>query len=150
MYKILKSLLANRFWSRDGIVWLKFLLESAFQCLHVYYVPALLRGRLHLLVTISYYFSFIKFSYIVKVNMTSKLRFEPSVLKSTPLSKRALLLVMSEWRFSHEGFGHCFENFDTTVVYHLSIQDVKIKYQIVSMHYLQPIESFSSKHFTLH
>ena len=31
--------------------------------------------------------------------MTSKLRFEPKALKSTPLSKGALLLGMFEWRF---------------------------------------------------
>ena len=60
MYKIFKSLLANRFWSRDGIGGPKFLLESAFQCAYVYYVPALLRRRFHLIVTISHYFSFTK------------------------------------------------------------------------------------------
>ena len=63
MYKILESLLANRFWLRDEgeIGWSKILLESAFQCPYVYCVPALLRGRLHLLVTIYYYFFFMKF-----------------------------------------------------------------------------------------
>ena len=44
MYKVLKSLLTKCFWSWDGIGWSKFLLESAFQCLYVYYVPVLLRG----------------------------------------------------------------------------------------------------------
>ena len=53
MYKVLKSLQTNRFWSRDGIGWSKFLLESSFQCPYVCYFPALLRGRLHPLVTIS-------------------------------------------------------------------------------------------------
>ena len=62
MRKILKSLPANRFWSRDRIRSLKFLLlESAFQYSYVCHVPALLRARLHLLVTISYYFFFLKF-----------------------------------------------------------------------------------------
>ena len=62
MCKILKSLPTNCFWSRDRIRSLKFLLlESAFQYPYVCYVPALLRTRLHLLVTISYYFFFLKF-----------------------------------------------------------------------------------------
>ena len=70
MYKTFKSLLANRFWSRDecGIGWSKFLLESVFQCPYVYYILALLSGRLHLHVTISYCFSFIKFRFKSNIN----------------------------------------------------------------------------------
>ena len=47
--------------SRDeGVIeWSK--LESPFQCPYVYYVSALLSVRFHVLVTISYYSSFIKF-----------------------------------------------------------------------------------------
>ena len=41
--------------------------------------------------------------------MTSKLRFESEVWKSTPLLKGVLLLVTFEWRFGHEGFGQCSE-----------------------------------------
>ena len=54
IYNILKCLLATRYWSRDkgGIGRPKFFLESVLQCPYVYYVPALLRGRLHLLNTI--------------------------------------------------------------------------------------------------
>ena len=35
--------------------------------------------------------------------MTSKLCFEPETLKSIPISKGALLLVMLEWRFPIKG-----------------------------------------------
>ena len=55
---ILKSLLATGYWSKDkGYVgkW-NFLMESALQFPSVFYVSPFLRGRLHLLVTICYYF----------------------------------------------------------------------------------------------
>ena len=47
MYKILESLLANRFWSRDkgAIGWSKFLL-SLLLCPYVCYIPALLKNIL--------------------------------------------------------------------------------------------------------
>ena len=61
MCKILKSLLKNCFWSRDEMYDQSFLLKSAFRYPYVCYVPALLRGRPHLLLTSFYYFSFIKF-----------------------------------------------------------------------------------------
>ena len=59
--------------------------------------------------------------------MTSKLRFERKTLKSTPLSKGALLLVMLIRRFHIkflEMFRKNFEQLNTIVVYHLSIQHV--------------------------
>ena len=42
------SLLATVYWSRDedGIIWSKFLLESALECLYVHYAPPFWRGRL--------------------------------------------------------------------------------------------------------
>ena len=51
MYSILEILLATGY-SRDeiGIGWLKSLLESVIQSPHVYYIPVLSRGKLHLLV----------------------------------------------------------------------------------------------------
>ena len=58
MYSILNSLLAARYWLKDdGEIWCtKFLLEPALQYPFVYYVPDLLRGKLDLFVTSSYYF----------------------------------------------------------------------------------------------
>ena len=58
MYSILKSLLATAYWLREegGIGWTMFLMESAVQCPYVYYIPPLLRSRLHLPVIIFYYF----------------------------------------------------------------------------------------------
>ena len=58
--------------------------------------------------------------------MTSKL-----LLKSTPLSKGALLLVMFELRFHIKVLGNVSKNFDATVVYHLPSQHVTKKYYIV-------------------
>ena len=48
--KVSWSLLTTVYWSRDegGIGGSKFLLKFALECSHAYYVPSLLRGRLHL------------------------------------------------------------------------------------------------------
>ena len=59
IYKVLKSPLTNFFLVERWNFMIK--VFAGVQCLHVYYVPVLLRGRLYLLVTIFYYFSFIKF-----------------------------------------------------------------------------------------
>ena len=47
MYNILRSV--SHYWPRgeDGIRWSTFLVESALQCPYIYYVPPLLRSRLH-------------------------------------------------------------------------------------------------------
>lgn len=69
MYYISKSrwevqyLEKSGYWSRDdgGNEWPRFLLECALQCPNVYYFTPLLTGRLHLLITTSYYFFFVTF-----------------------------------------------------------------------------------------
>ena len=99
MCNILKSLLANRYWSRDkdGSRWSKFSLEPALQCSSVffYWFSHLLNDRLHLPVPISYYF----FHNNQLINVAWSVDVLNLSLKSTPLSKEALVLVMFEWRF---------------------------------------------------
>ena len=72
--------------------------------------------------------------------MTSKLSFDPLALKSIPLSKGALLLVMLEQRFPIKvlGFWKVEHHCCLSSVY----SNVTKKYWIIFIHYLQSIEPF--------
>ena len=65
-------------------------------------------------------------------------------------SKTAFLLVILGQRFHRKVLKKLWAVKHHCIVYHLSIYHITKKYQSVSIHCLQSIEPFSSKHFTFH